>query len=152
MSIYRKVVFCARWDPKISQTLFINLGRGQEIIDYWGGYWLLGGILILGGDSDTWGQGVWVNPWWGGQGEFGGDNPGGGDRGSLGETNPGDQVQGACPNSPAPAHQGLPQTSPIVTLGKSQVVPLTRLQGSLVTSHIWLQASTISPFPYISIP
>ena len=31
-----------------------------------------------------WGEGVWVNPWWGGQGEFGGDNPGGGYRGSLG--------------------------------------------------------------------
>ena len=64
----------------------------------------------------------------------------GGDRGSLGETNHGGQRQGALkghpapslqdlhpqtptpsssrvasPNSPTPAHQGLPQTSPIVT-------------------------------------
>ena len=48
-------------------------------------------MLILGTECWYWGQGVWVNPWWGGQGEFGGDNPGGGDRGSLEETNPGGQ-------------------------------------------------------------
>ena len=56
------------------------------------------------------GQGIWVNPWWGGQGKFGETNPGVGDMGVWGRQ-PLEARQKGLPmgdlfGPPAPGHQG----------------------------------------------